>query len=555
MRTLARDLGATDLVVVSLAGMVMLLPSLFLVVIARDLLFALKALAESVVFVLLLFAVLGSTKPILWFSMIFGLLLPGEIYFIATYGYPSSRHTVSLLTESSLDETLEFLTGVYHWLFLSTLAILLLFGTLLRLTKSNLRLPPAARYCAAAVLFGLLLGLEVVRAVPWASQPVRFYSIANAFPVGLAYRIGGYLKYAREGQRVAQQLTSYRFDANSSASDLTVVLIIGESARPDHWALNGYKRDTTPLLSRQPNLVSFPDMVTPWALTTYSVPILITRKEASSTDIFPEKSIVAAAAEAGFHTYWFANQDGLKEVSIHRGEAATRRTYNMAVVREDVDAALDGDMLPDIDSAIADGRGKRLILVHMKGSHWDYHRRYPTEFRQFVPDRGENGGSVKHDPDLRERLVNGYDNSIRYTDYFIDHVLQTLSKTGQPAVLLYVSDHGQALYDQECKLFGHYNDTEINFRTQAMIWFSDSMIERRGSSWMALEANHTRPLTTEGTIFHTVADALQLNIVDRSSSLLSDTFTPQQRRVNVRAGTIDFDRAKRSGACNLLSVD
>jgi glucan phosphoethanolaminetransferase (alkaline phosphatase superfamily) len=37
-----------------------------------------------------------------------------------------------------------------------------------------------------------------------------------------------------------------------------VVMVLGESSRYDRWSLNGYARDTNPLLSQEPNLVRCP---------------------------------------------------------------------------------------------------------------------------------------------------------------------------------------------------------------------------------------------------------------------------------------------------------
>lgn len=549
-----RVLATRNCALVCVAALVLLLPSILFTVVGKDFGFALKALAQSTVFVGLVFIALGGARSVLWCSAVLSPLVPLECYFILTYGYPSSRHVISLLAESSLPETLEFLSGIAHWLVLSQLLLVSAFIAMLRLARRPASLRKPIRLGAALLLALGLTGFEIGRAASWAPQQLRAYSVVNSFPLGIAYRIGGYFKYARASRQVADRLSAYRFGATSSATDLTVILVVGESARPDHWGINGYARDTTPLLQRRRNVFSLPDLVTPWALTTYSTPILITRKDALSTDVFPERSIVGAVGEAGFRTYWFANQDGLKELSIHREEAASRKTYNMAVEREDVDAAFDGQMLPEIDAAIADGVGKRFVLVHMKGSHWDYHQRYPGEFRVFMPDQAKGGGATKYDPKLRDRLINAYDNSLRYTDFFLDHIIESLSRTSRPAVLVYVSDHGQALYDNGCKLFGHFNDTEINFRTEGLLWVSDTLIAQRPLSAIALQSNRRKSVSTQGTIFHTLADAAMLNIADLSSSLLSSSFLTRPRRVNVSAGNIDFDSAARIGACGLLSA-
>ena len=60
-------------------------------------------------------------------------------------------------------------------------------------------------------------------------------------------------------RRAQQQFT---FGAHQAAADNApemVVMVIGESSRYDRWSLNGYARDTNPLLSQEANLVALPD--------------------------------------------------------------------------------------------------------------------------------------------------------------------------------------------------------------------------------------------------------------------------------------------------------
>jgi glucan phosphoethanolaminetransferase (alkaline phosphatase superfamily) len=333
-----------------------------------------------------------------------------------------------------------------------------------------------------------------------------------------------------------------------------IVFVIGESSRPDHWQLGAYARQTNPRLSQRSNLFWLQDLITPWALTTYSVPVLMKRKPASSTEVFPEKSIVGAMREAGFETHWLANQDGLFEMNLHREEATRRKVFNLAVEREDIDAAWDGVALADLKAALAGPAARKFILVHTKGSHWDYHLRYPEAFRHFVPDRADDGGSTKHDPRQRDRLVNAYDNSIRYTDQVLDDVISALQATGRAAALVYVSDHGQALYDDGCDRFGHFNDTEISYRSAGLLWLSDALLRERPALAAALQQNRRKPLTTELTVFNTLADLAGLDIADPATSLLSERYTARSRLVNTSSGGVSFDQGVRGGACRVLGV-
>jgi len=89
-----------------------------------------------------------------------------------------------------------------------------------------------------------------------------------------------------------------------------VVVVLDESSRFDRWSLNGYERETNPLLAREDNLVMLKDVITPVSATRLSVPVIISRKPAmqSLKDGFSEKSFVSAFKEAGFKTFWISNQ-------------------------------------------------------------------------------------------------------------------------------------------------------------------------------------------------------------------------------------------------------
>jgi glucan phosphoethanolaminetransferase (alkaline phosphatase superfamily) len=87
-------------------------------------------------------------------------------------------------------------------------------------------------------------------------------------------------------------------------------MVIGESSRYDRWSLNGYARETNPLLKQEANLVALPDVITSVSATRLSVPVIISRKPATQSlkDGFSEKSFLTAFKEAGFKTFWLSNQ-------------------------------------------------------------------------------------------------------------------------------------------------------------------------------------------------------------------------------------------------------
>ena len=534
---------------VALLSLLVLLPNLVLLVRARDTAFAATVLAQALVSWALLVAAAGRWRWLCWGSLPLLLLVPIESIFIHQFGYPTSRHVVALLGETSVGESLQYLSGLGLVLGAGLAVLLTLWALLARRVADRRLVSRRVQFGALGAVCLFVPGLEALRHLPDSPLAVRQFTLANAYPAGVAYRLAGYWRAEQANARAASAVAAFKWNASTSLEAIDVVFVIGESARPDHWGLAGYARDTTPRLAARGDVHFMPNLVTPWTLTRYSVPTMLKRKRATDGAVLAEKSILAAFDEAGFETHWFANQDGLDEIVMHVGEAQFKRSYNLAVGRGDIDAAFDGDMLPDIRAALARPARRKLLVIHTKGSHWDYDLRYPVEFARFLPDRTPAGDSGKYDRNLRDMLVNAYDNSIRYTDQFLDEIIETLARIGRPAVLVYVSDHGQGLYDGDCSMFGHGNDLEVAFRTAGLVWVSAPWRQAHPGAYDALVRNTGRPLSTAGTVFHTVADFGGLNIADRSASLLNPTMTPQRRWVNTRAGPLDFDLAGRAPVC------
>lgn len=95
-----------------------------------------------------------------------------------------------------------------------------------------------------------------------------------------------------------------------------------------------------------------------------------------------------------------------------------------------------------LDKVIAQTTRDKLVMIHLVGSHFPYHRRYPRAFEVFKPACN----SPVIDTCTPQEIVNAYDNSIRYTDYVLAHFIETLTQQTQitPA-LIYTSDHGESL--------------------------------------------------------------------------------------------------------------
>ncbi|EEL8463883.1 sulfatase-like hydrolase/transferase, partial [Salmonella enterica subsp. enterica serovar Montevideo] len=114
--------------------------------------------------------------------------------------------------------------------------------------------------------------------------------------------------------------------------------------------------------------------------------------------------------------------------------------------------------------------GKHLIILHTKGSHFNYTQRYPRSYAQWKPECiGVDSGCTK------AQMINSYDNSVTYVDHFITSVFDQLRD--KKAIVFYAADHGESINERE-----HLHGTPRNmappeqFRVPMLVWMSDKYL-------------------------------------------------------------------------------
>lgn len=103
-----------------------------------------------------------------------------------------------------------------------------------------------------------------------------------------------------------------------------------------------------------------------------------------------------------------------------------------------------------VEEELKAGHQKLFIVLHAYGSHFNYKERYPESMSVFKPD---NLTDAKYEN--KEYLMNAYDNTIRYTDGFLASLITLLQKMNSFSAMLYTSDHGEDIFDDNRKLFLH----------------------------------------------------------------------------------------------------
>ncbi|NML63402.1 phosphoethanolamine transferase [Massilia sp. RP-1-19] len=534
------------------------------------------------------------------------LALPTEIYLLTYYGQGISTHHLGIIAETSPMEAMEFL-GSTVWLMLAVLAgAAAWWFTTWRATRSTRQLDwnDSSRIVALVALiagaavwgYGHEFGIaahsapEVKRALPplahlakaktepvkaapaitgaghtgrnlpplpqWAQLPFDFEAFAQSWPFGLMARGADYYKERQHLAELGRRSSNFRFGARQAAPDAapeTVVLVLGESSRYDRWSLNGYTRDTNPLLRQEANLVTLPDVITAVSATRLSVPVIISRKPSmqSLKDGFAEKSFITAFKEAGFKTYWLSNQISFGEydtpVSVFAKEADVIQFLNLGGFTNN--SNFDEILLDPLRIALADATPKKLIVLHSLGSHWNYSQRYPKAFDKWQPSLLGMDKPLYTDVKLKAHLNNSYDSSILYTDWFLAQVIGKLKGAEHRSALVYVADHGQSLYDGSCKLGFHGHNTQNDFHVPAFVWYSDAWRERYPDKVDQLARHRGAKLATEN-MFHTLLDIGDIHYSGErlERSFVNSAFAEHKRYVD-SYGWSNYDNANFKGDC------
>lgn len=264
-----------------------------------------------------------------------------------------------------------------------------------------------------------------------------------------------------------------RVDPDDEDREL-LIFIVGETARADHFSLYGYPRKTNPVLESQPSIKVFHDMTSCGTSTAVSVPCMFSvkgRKEFDLNTAKYEENVLDVLARAGVSVLWRDNNSSSKGVADRvRYEDFKSPGVNPICDQE----CRDPGMLDGLQQYIDQQKGDILIVLHMMGSHGPaYFKRVPHEFAQFQPACN----SIKLSDCSNEEIVNAYDNTILYTDYFLGEVIALLknNSTQFEVGMFYVSDHGESLGENGTYLHGmpYLFAPQAQTQVPALAWFGD----------------------------------------------------------------------------------
>lgn len=301
------------------------------------------------------------------------------------------------------------------------------------------------------------------------------------------------------------------------------ILVVGETARSMNFSLNGYERDTNPRLARE-NVISFRDVTASGTSTAVSLPSMfssLSRLNFDLNEAVYSENFLDLLQNTGYRIWWRDNDDGCKKVCDRVP------TEYMVIANNpkycDGTYCYDDTLLDGLEDFLKTVNEDTFIILHTMGSHGpSYYKRYPEKFKAFTPtcDTSEIQNCE------RQAIVNTYDNTILYTDHVVAEVIDILKKFPNfEAGLLYVSDHGESLGENNVYLHGLPFAIAPDEQTKVpmILWMSEVMQKEDHINYDCLKGRASEPLAHDN-LFHSMVGLMELNTKVYDENL--DMFQP-----------------------------
>ncbi len=302
------------------------------------------------------------------------------------------------------------------------------------------------------------------------------------------------------------------------------VLVVGETARAQNFSLNGYARETNPQLAKQ-GVLNFSNAKACGTSTAVSLPCMFSpfgRANYDEAKILTHESVLNVLARAGFKVLWRDNQSGCKGVCDGVPIEQVDRAGIDSICAEG--QCFDEALVHGMEGIARDAAGNLFVVMHQMGSHGPaYFKRYPATFKQFTP--------ACENQDLRHctpaEIVNAYDNSLLYTDYFLSKVIDFLksSQARYDTAMIYMSDHGESLGDNGLYLHGvpYAIAPDVQTRVPLLAWLSPRFSSSFNIDSSCLRARSAQALSHDN-LFHSLLGVLDIGTKAYDARL--DLFAP-----------------------------
>lgn len=410
-------------------------------------------------------------------------------------------------------------------------------------------------------LMGLLIVLVcLIWWIPTRRETCHFFFIQNS---DMAERTNTHLFYCPlwhlayaaklqslsgvEMENLARNMRNLKAVAQEGGVDC-IVFVIGESYNKHHSSVYGYALPTTPFqqqMQREGNMVAFQDAVTPWNVTSNVFKQMMSTHSADQKGRWTDGVLWPALfRKAGYKVSFITNQfykTNRQNVANYTGSFFLNSEPFDSLcfdVRNRRHYAYDIGLLKELP---ADTTGKQLVIIHLMGQHQPYDERVP---------KGQGVFSEKdiHRKDLSKQerqIVADYDNATLINDRVMSTIWNRYK--GRKAVIVYLADHGEEVYDGHIGTFGRNHMARptarivwAEFEVPLEVFVSPPLQRERPELTASLRSAAQRPFAIDD-IGHLLMGLARLRTpyYNKQRDLLSPAFRVRPRPVKDDPRTFD----------------
>ena len=337
--------------------------------------------------------------------------------------------------------------------------------------------------------------------------------------------------YKKKAPKENLPLVVYGEDAVMQKAQATslpklMVLVVGETARAENFSLNGYGKNTNPKLAQQ-DILNFSRVSSCGTATAVSVPCMFSgmpRKEYEERLASHREGLLDIAQRAGYQVTWIDNNSGCKGTCdrVNQFKIPEPLQQKWCKDKECFDDILIDSFKAYLATIPQDDNRPRLIVLHQMGSHGPaYYKRVPAQFKVFKPTCDTNAIQGCS----RDALLNSYDNTLLYTDYVLDSLIETLKNTTKyQTALWYLSDHGESTGESGMYLHGAPYAIAPTQQTHIpmLMWFS-TVWQHQAKQQIKCLAQQGRKELSQDNLFPTMLSLLDVKskVIDPNNDMLA----------------------------------
>ena len=380
-----------------------------------------------------------------------------SIAYFCIYGQEFSQSVIFTIFESNPAESQEFIAQYFVWWMIPVFLAHTLFAWLLWRNIKPFQMPPKKALLVSGLILAGLIVYPLLKYKLIDHDPVDKVvdKLQGRFEPAVPWQLViGYLQYREQLANMeallkgnAQIPPLQNLQDKNADLPATLVLVIGESTNRQHMSLYGYPRKTTPQLdAMKDELLVFKQVIGPRPYTIEALQQVLTFADQQHPNLYLTKpSIMNMMRQAGYKSFWITNQQTMtkRNTMLTTFSKYTDKQVYLNHTRLQNSRQYDGDVLAPFAEALQDPAPRKLIVLHLLGTHMKYKYRYPDEYIHFK----DNANLAPVLSENKVEVINSYDNAVLYNDFVVSNIIKTYKESRQNGFLVYFSDHGEDVYE------------------------------------------------------------------------------------------------------------